>query len=124
MPPLINAFNKMWFPTQAEYALAEILRLGVTGIVTVAVDATEHPRAEVPLTVYILVDTGFTRRVLPVMPEGAHVKEEAPETLRVAVFPAQVVTLVTAKVGRGLTVILVVNDEILVQPLLNENATV
>ena len=100
-PP--NAFSVVASPVQSNvFPFTDAVGPGFT--VTVVLVVAEHPLASVTVTVYPVVDAGFTvcdGNILPLF----HENEVPPEAVSVAVPPGQMETLGDTKgVGKGLTV--------------------
>ena len=80
--------------------------------VTVEVAVPAHPEAFVPVTVYVVVDTGDAVTLAPVVADnvlpGDHVYEVAPLAVSVAEDPAHIVALLTVITGLVPTVTVVV----------------
>jgi hypothetical protein len=83
----------------------EIVGFVLTVISLVAVFV--HPLAAVPITVYVVVDTGLTITEVPTKLPGFQLYVLAPDAVMVVELPAQIVALVTVVdiVGVASTVI-------------------
>ena len=106
LPPL--TVNVVDCPSQmvVEVPVTEAVGGVVTFTVTVCVET--HPAAEVPVTVYVVFEVGFTV-IAAVVGPVFHEYELAPKAVKVVDAPEQIVVVpVTLTVGNAFTVMVVV----------------
>ena len=109
MTPLADNIAEEPAHTDAELTVMTGALVTVTPVVF---DLTQ-PAAEVPVTVYVVLETGDTDKLEPVAPVF-HVYVEAPEAVKLAVEPEQIVAELTLTEGNALTVTLATT--VLAQP--------